>query len=109
MRFAVALASLAASAFADDIERLPDKHAPALHRVLAREPRAQRLLVPGTCLLQSRSKDATIYSCKARGCHRACGVIEATAEVRVNPSGILSVRDVRVVDVGDTGECGCCM
>lgn len=100
---------IAVSAFADPLATLPAKHAAALHRALAREPDAQRLLVPSTCAQHVQRAGVTVYACKKRGCRGACRVIEASAEVRVNASGMLAVRDVLVVDKGDTGECGCCM
>ena len=106
VRWAIVLV-LAGTAFADPV-KLPAKHEKELHRLLAKEPTAQRLLVLDTCTLKSSTGAAQVFTCKKRGCAGACQVISAEATVSLSKSGALRVRDVQIHHHGDTGECGCC-
>jgi hypothetical protein len=83
---------------------LDAKHADALHRALAKQPDAQRLLVPATCTRTAAKR----YTCFKRGCARDCMVIEASAKVRLR-NGVVTAHDVNVKRLGDTGQCGFCM
>jgi hypothetical protein len=105
MRAALVAALLLATVALADPAQLDGKYAAELHRRLAKEPTAQRLLVPSTCVMTS----AQHYHCTKHGCMGACQVIEASADVLVSKRGDLAVHGVAIRRLGDTGECGCCM
>jgi hypothetical protein len=70
--------------------------------------RAKGMLNGEACFIKASSPSSLVLTCAHHGCGGACRVVEAEAEVRVQKSKF-SVRDVLVKDLGDTGECGCCM
>ena len=69
---------------------------------------ARRVLSAETCVIEAASPSALVVSCAHHGCDGACHAVEAAAELRVQ-KGKFSVRNVVVSNLGDTGECGCCM
>lgn len=84
---------------------LDAKFKSSLRKGLASNRDAQRLLEPETCTLTSGSS----YRCYKRGCAgHACQVLEASADVTLKGKAV-KVRNVTVKNLGDTGQCGCCM
>ena len=96
------------AAFADSSATLSAKHAKALHRLLAKKPDAQRLLVPKTCRFDKEADGVTVYQCKNKGCGH-CSNIDASCEVRVDKTGVLSIQNVFVKSRPSDGSCGDCM
>lgn len=102
MKWALVLIVVATAALADTVKFLDAKWADQLRAQLKKQPIAQRMLVPSTCRLVGKNR----YHCKKRSCD-VCNMIEARCDVTIGK--VLSVRNVQVKSLGDTGQCGDCM
>jgi hypothetical protein len=79
-----------------------------LAKLVAGDPRAAKLFVIEKCSLGRVTASEVVIRCEPRGCDDGCMVIRGSATVRVK-NGRWSIEGLAITNVGDTGECGCCM